>query len=182
MLFLVRTGPLDLVALDIGVNTLPRVAVQTEAFDLGLRDPRHHAHLDNRLSRIRLGFRLDRAFDVQAIVSSVYSHVTKTLRYILSIRAAKGSVHRIPARRRAVLVRFQRAIAVVDPDFVLLDQQVGGDVGAGDFAAVGAVAEMAAGFGEEVFVGDGHGDGAAQAGAREGIGELGDVVGVGVAG
>ena len=83
-------------------------------------------------------------------------------RHVLPICRAEGAVHGVPAGRRAILVDLQRAILILDLHLFLLDEQVRGDVAAGDFAAVGAVTEVAALLAEELAVVDGHCYGAAK--------------------
>lgn len=82
--------------------------------------------------------------------------------YSLAVLPTKAPIHWIPTQRLIILIRLQRAITVVDLDFLGLDEEVGGYVGTGDFAAVGAVAEMAAFLGEELGVGNGDGYTAAE--------------------
>lgn len=81
-----------------------------------------------------------------------------------------------------ILVRLQRAIPVFNLHLFRLDQEVRSDIGPRDFATVGAVAEMTAAFGEEVVVGYGYRDAAAETAADQLLREGGGVVGVRVAG
>jgi hypothetical protein len=73
-----------------------------------------------------------------ALCASFLSHTTVTA--ILPAVPTETPRDALPTRSRMVLVLFQRAAGVVDLHFILLDGEVRRDEGAGDFAAVGAVA------------------------------------------
>ena len=95
---------------------------------------------------------------------------------------AETSRHRASRTSVSVDVRFEDFVGIGELD-------VGGgqadDVGraAGEGAAVVAVAHVAVWFLEEVFLGEGYGDGAAEAGAGHAfLVEFGDVVVLGIAG
>lgn len=77
----------------------------------------------------------------------------------------KAPIHRIPTERLIILIHLQRSITIINLHFLGLDEEVRGYVGASDFAAVGAVAEVAAAFGEELGVGDCYGYAFAETGA-----------------
>jgi hypothetical protein len=101
---------------------------------------------------------------------------------LLSIFRTKAAVHRVTAQSLAVLISLLRAIAVFNLDFIGLDCEVRCYVGAGYFAAIGAVAQMSASFSEELGVFDCYGYATAETGAGHAILELGGVMGFGVAG
>ena len=71
--------------------------------------------------------------------------------YILPVRRAKVAEHTIATSGSFVVVILQCSVSVFDRDFALVEQHIRSDVAAGDFAAVGTRAEVAARFGEEVF-------------------------------
>jgi hypothetical protein len=154
----------------------PALPVQSKPLSFRLRDARKHAHLHNGLARVSGGFRLDRANHItqhrQQSSQTPRGMIKRNNNgNILPIPPTKKPKHAPSAPRRLVLEARQRAIAVFDLDFALVEQHVGRDVAAGDFAAVGARAQMAAGSGEEVAIGCG--DGCAYATAEAGAGHAG---------
>lgn len=74
------------------------------------------------------------------------------------------SLHTLPTPRRIILVPFHNALFIGDFDLFLLNRQIAGYIRASNFAAVGAVAQMASGAGEELRVVDCYADGAAETG------------------
>lgn len=79
----------------------------------------------------------------------------------LPTSATKEAAQRIPTPGLGVNELLERPVAVLDRDLVLLDHEVAGHVAAGDFPAVGAVAQVASALGEELGVGDCYRDAAA---------------------
>jgi hypothetical protein len=130
--------PRNLKLRHIPMLPLPRMPMQRKALTLGLRDAREHAHLQDHHRRKDLRNTHDRTVDESAPSGSPLSIANSNA--ILSAVPAKTPRNALPARSRIVLVLLQRAAGVVDLDFVLLYGEVRGYVGAGYFAAVGAVA------------------------------------------
>lgn len=91
--------------------------------------------------------------------------------YILPIRRAKVAEHTVATSGSFVIVILQCSVSVLDRDFALVEQHVGSDVAAGDFAAVGTRAEVAPRFGEEVFGCDRGANAAAETTACHAVGE-----------
>lgn len=90
--------------------------------------------------------------------------------HILSINRAEVAENTIPAPRSFVVVVLQRSIPVFNFHFRGVKEHVRSNVAAGHFTAVGARAEVAAWFGEEVFCCDGDTDATAETAACHAIG------------
>jgi hypothetical protein len=82
--------------------------------------------------------------------------------YILPTLTTETPLNTLPTPCRVVLVSLQLSACVLDGNLFFLNRQVAGHIRAGDFAAIGAMAEMAARFSEEFRVVDGDLDGAAE--------------------
>lgn len=133
----------------------PALPVLSETLSFRLRNTREHAHLHNNLAWISSRHRLNRTKQTKTVSNHPQNPPLATLwdwSDILPILLAKVPKHTIATPSSFVIVVLQGAIAVFDFYFALVEEHVGSDVATGDFAAVGAGAEVAAGFGEEVFV------------------------------
>ena len=163
----------------------PALPVLSEPLSFRLGNAREHAHLHNNLARISSRHRLNRTTQAKTVSTRSQNPLLATLwnwSSILPIRRAKVPKHTIATPRSFVVVVLQRAVAVFDVDFTLVEEHVRSDVAAGYLAAVGARAEVAARFGEEVFGSNGGTDAAAETAACHAVGETCWVVLFGVAG
>ena len=171
--------PQDLKLRHIAMLPLPWMPMQRKALTLGLRNTREDAHLHNRHRRIELRKTHDRTVNESAPSTHCQSHMIR--KAILPAVPAETPRDALPARSRIVLVLFQRAAGVVDFDFFFFDDEVRGYVGAGYFAAVGAVAQVPAFARKEVCIVDGNFYFAAETRRAHAAAVLGRVVRVGVA-
>lgn len=145
VLFVRILKKLNIIHLNALMRPLPRMPMQAKTLLLRRWNPWKHSHLHNDLALTQRRLALDR----------------------IAARAAKAPGDGLARAGRVVLVGFERAVAVLDGHAVGLDDQVCAVKRAGDFAAVGAVAEASAALGEEVGVFDRHIDAAAEAGPLE---------------
>lgn len=133
----------------------PALPVLSEPLSFRLRNAREHAHLHNNLARISSRHRLNRTKQTKTVSNHPQNSTFATpwnWSNILPIRRAKVPKHTIATPRSFIIVVLQRTVTVFDFDFAVVEEHVRSDVAAGYFAAVGAGAEVAARFGEEVLV------------------------------
>lgn len=138
-----------------------------------------HSHLDNNFTRVccclgLYGANTHDELELQSVATFGRHHS-------LSVRTAERSIHRIATQACPVLVRLERAVAIIDLDLIRLHEEVACDIGACYLSAVTAMAEVPAGFSKQVLVGDCYGNASAEAGAGKRVGKLGGVMGVRVA-
>jgi hypothetical protein len=170
------------------VLPFPTLPVHSKPLGFRLRDAREHAHLHDDFAWVSSSFRFHRTTQCQSAHPLNTNHhqdannQPSNRKNLLPILLAKVPEHTIPTPRRLVVVELERPVSVFDLHFGGVQQHVGGDVAACDFAAVGARAEMTARFLEQVFGEDCDLDAAAETAAGHAIGELGWVVLFGVAG
>jgi hypothetical protein len=154
-------SPRNLKLRHIPMLPLPLMSMQRKALTLWLRYPRKHAHLHNHHFRKNLRDAHDRTNESHQCSSSITATSRRPLAQIptddkkreknlLPTLPTKAPFHTLPAPRRHVPVLLHLATFVHDFDFLFLDCQVGRNVGPCDFAAVGAVAQVAAWAREEL--------------------------------
>ncbi len=141
------------------MQPLPLMPMLSKRLAFRRRNPRKKPHLQHRCARIDLRLALNR---VSAITT-------------------KEALNALPARRCIILVELESALGVLDFDLRARNREISGRVGTADFAAVAAVADVAAALGEQLGVVNGDVDAAAEAGGAHAGAEFGDVVVVGVA-
>jgi hypothetical protein len=106
----------------------------------------------------------------------------RNLPNLLPTLPTEAPLNTLPTTRRHIPILLHRAPLILDLHFLFLNRQVTRHVRPGDFAAVGAVTQVAARTREELAVGDCDADRAAETSRGERFGEGGGVVGVWVAG
>lgn len=180
---------------------LPALPMIRKGLRLRLRDAWKHAHLDNHLAGVGVSLRFDRtvftcgistiSFQVVSSNRTLSDHVSsgigaccslpsnkrcRVCKHLLSTVRAEKTIHRIPAPSFHVHILLQRPLPVLDIHLLLLNDQVTRHERACHFTTVGTVAEVTAWLGEELAVGDGHVDAAAETVCGNGFGEGGNVM------